>query len=172
MALLPAFTFNLEGGRLSDPLLSVLGLNPWLLHSAIGMLVPIYDGGALRAQVKIATAQQEQSIANFGSVSLRAFAEVEVALTNEELLAQRLPYIESAVRDHDEAVRVADLRYKAGSMDLLSVLQLQESQIQSQAELIKLRDTQLANRINLHLALGGSFDNSSASYSQVRNARN
>lgn len=167
LALLPAFTFSLDGGRLSDPLLSVLGLNPWLLHSAIGLLVPIYDGGALRAQVKIATAQEEQSIANFGSVSLRAFAEVEVALTNEELLVQRLPYLESAVRDHDEAVRVADLRYKAGSMDLLSVLQLQESQIQSQAELIKLRDTQLANRINLHLALGGSFDNSPATFSSI-----
>jgi outer membrane protein, multidrug efflux system len=45
-------------------------------------------------------------------------------------------------------------------MDLLSVLQLQEGQIQSQTDLIKLRNTQLANRINLHLALGGSFDGS------------
>jgi len=47
-------------------------------------------------------------------------------------------------------------------MDLLSVLQLQEGQIQSQTDLIKLRNTQLANRINLHLALGGSFDGSNA----------
>jgi hypothetical protein len=46
-------------------------------------------------------------------------------------------------------------------MDLLSVLQLQEGQIQSQAALIELRD-QLANRINLHLALGGGFDISPA----------
>jgi multidrug efflux system outer membrane protein len=42
------------------------------------------------------------------------------------------------------------------------VLQLQEGQIQSQADLIKLRNSQLANRINLHLALGGSFDSSPA----------
>ncbi len=167
LALLPNFTLNIEGGRLSDPLLSVLGLNPWLIHSAIGMVLPVYEGGALRAQIKIATAQQEQSVASFGNVSLKAFGEVEVALTNEELLASRLPYIESAVRDHSEAVRVASLRYKAGSMDLLSVLQLQESQIQSQAELIKLRNAQLANRINLHLALGGSFDSSPANYSQT-----
>jgi outer membrane protein, multidrug efflux system len=32
LALLPSFSFDLEGGRLSDRLLSVLGLNPWLLH--------------------------------------------------------------------------------------------------------------------------------------------
>ncbi len=171
LALLPQFTFSLEGGRLSDPLLSVLGLNPWLLHTALGMLVPIYDGGALRAQIKIATAQQEQCVANFGSVSLRAFAEVEVALTNEELLAKRLPYVESAVLDHSEAVRVAEVRYKAGSMDLLSVLQLQESLIQSQAALIKLRDNQFTNRINLHLALGGSFDNLPANLSVLRSSK-
>jgi len=162
LALLPNFSLDLEGGRLSDPLLSVLGLNPWLLHSAVGMFLPIYQGGATRAQIKIATAQQEQSIAHFGSVALRAFDEVEVALTNERLLAERLPQTENSVLDHSEAVRVANLRYKAGSMDFLSLLQLEEGQIQSQADLIKLRNTQLANRINLHLALGGSFDNTLA----------
>jgi outer membrane protein, multidrug efflux system len=91
-------------------------------------------------------------------VALRAFDEVEVALTNERLMGERLPHTENAVREHTEAVRVANVRYKAGSMDLLSVLQLQTSQIQSEADLIKLRNAQLANRINLHLTLGGSFD--------------
>lgn len=170
LALLPSFSFTLQGGRLSDPLLSVLGLNPWLIHAVAGMFVPIYQGGALRAQIKIATAQEEQSVAYFGGVALTAFAEVETALTNEQLYDQRLPYAEDSVRDHSEAVRVANLRYKAGSMDLLSVLQLQEGQIQSQADLIQLRNAQLANRINLHLALGGSFDSSPASTIPVARA--
>jgi NodT family efflux transporter outer membrane factor (OMF) lipoprotein len=159
LALLPSFSFDLEGGRLSDRLLSVLGLNPWLMHSVVGMVVPVYEGGALRAQIRIATAQQDQAVAHFGVVALKAFDEVEVELTNERLLAERLPHAEGAVLDHTQAVNVAELRYKAGSMDLLSVLQLQEGQVQSEADLIKLRDAQLANRINLHLALGGSFDN-------------
>jgi multidrug efflux system outer membrane protein len=117
LALLPNFSFDLEGGRLSDQLLSVLSLNPWLIHSAVGMFVPIYEGGALQAQIKIATAQEEQSIAYFGSVALNALDEVEVGLTNEQLFAQRLPPTERAVSDHTEAVRVADLRYKSGNMD-------------------------------------------------------
>jgi outer membrane protein, multidrug efflux system len=162
LALLPSFSFILEGGRLSDPLLSVLDLNPWLIHSALGMFVPIYEGGALRAEVKIATAEEERSVAHFGGVALKSFDEVEVALTNERLLAERLPYTESAVRNHSEGVRVANLRYKAGTLDFLSVLQLQAGQIESEADLIKLRNTQLANRIDLHLALGGSFDSSPA----------
>jgi outer membrane protein, multidrug efflux system len=75
---------------LSDQLLAVLSRNPWLSHSAVGMFVPIYEGGALQAQIKIATAQEEP-IAYFGSVALNALEEVEVGLTNERLFAQRLP---------------------------------------------------------------------------------
>jgi multidrug efflux system outer membrane protein len=162
LALLPSFSFDLEGGRQGDQLLSVLGLNPWLMHSAVGMLVPIYQGGALQAQVRIATSQEDKAVAHFGGVALRAFDEVEVELTNERLLAERLPHTVGAVLEHTDAVRIAGLRYRAGSIDLLSVLQLQERQIQSQADLIKLQNTQLANRINLHLALGGSFESSPA----------
>ena len=162
LALLPRFALTLEGGRLSDRILDVLHLNPWLVRGAAGMFVPIYEGGALRAEVKIATAQEQQSIAYFGKVALTAFGEVEVALTNEELLAKRLPLTESAVEAHSQAVRLAKIRYQAGAIDLLSLLQLQEGEIDSQSELIRLRNAQLANRINLHLALGGSFNRSQA----------
>lgn len=158
LALLPRFALTLEGGRLSDRILDVLHLNPWLIRGAAGMFVPIYEGGALRAEVRIATAQEQQSIAYFGKVALTAFAEVEVALTNEELLAKSLPLTEGAVDAHSQAVRIAKIRYQAGAIDLLSLLQLQEGEIASQGELIRLKNAQLANRINLHLALGGSFD--------------
>ena len=90
LALLPTFTLNLDGGKLSDNLLSVLRLNPWMVSAAVGMYVPIYTGGALRAQIKIATAQQQEAVAGYGSIALRAFREVENGLTNEQLLAQRL----------------------------------------------------------------------------------
>jgi outer membrane protein TolC len=54
----PSFSLTLDAGRLGDELLSVISLNPWLAHALIGMELPIYTGGALKAQVKIATAQQ------------------------------------------------------------------------------------------------------------------
>ena len=37
LALLPTFTLNLDGGKLSDNLLSVLQLNPWMVNAAVGM---------------------------------------------------------------------------------------------------------------------------------------
>jgi len=162
LALYPNLSLNVVGGHFGDLLLAAQGLNPWLFHSAIGMFVPIYQGGALRAQVRIATAQQEQAVAHYGSVSLAAFEEVETALNKENLLSQRLPFEENAVRDRTEAFRLGEIKYRYGTTDLFSVLQLQQEQITQQIDLIKLNYALLGNRINLHLSLGGSFDASPA----------
>jgi outer membrane protein, multidrug efflux system len=158
LALLPVISVGFEGGRLSDRIIDLMHLNPWLYRAAIGMTVPIFTGGALTSRIKIATADQEQTVARYGTVVLRAFAEVEVALTNDGLLAERLRYDRRSLNDRIESVRIAKERYTAGSSDLLTLLIIQSGQLASQADLVKLQNTQLANRINLNLALGGSFD--------------
>ena len=163
LTLLPSFGLTLDGGRVSNGLISLLRLNPWAMHAAAGMEVPLFTGGRLTAQVKIATAQQAQAIALYGSVALQAFYEVEVALTNETLLAERLRIVEREIEDRALSVSISRIKYKAGTMDLLSVLQLEEGLLNNRAQLIQLRTALLANRINLHLALGGSFDAAPAS---------
>jgi outer membrane protein, multidrug efflux system len=158
LALLPDFSLSLLGGRLSDPILSLLRLNPWLVSAAIGAFVPIYEGGALRATIRIATAQQAEAVAHYGTITLAAFREVENTLANEDLLAARLAFEERAVVDRQAAVRIANEQYRAGRLDQLSVSQLQADEIAAEAVVIKLRSVQIDNRVRLHLALGGSFD--------------
>ncbi|MBL8540084.1 MAG: TolC family protein [Betaproteobacteria bacterium] len=158
LALLPDFSISFAGGRLGDQILSVLGLNPWLASAAIGVSIPIYEGGALRAKVEIATARQAKAVAAYGAAALTAFREVENALANEQLLAQRLPFMQGTVASRTDAVRIATIQYVAGKQDLLWVSNLQAGQLGAEAALIKLRGQQRANRIQLHLALGGSFD--------------
>ncbi|WP_264563753.1 TolC family protein [Flavobacterium sp. N3904] len=155
--MLPSFSFNLFGGLLSDHILSLLKLNPLMLSAGIGMSVPVYTGGMLKAEVQIATAQQQQAIANYGGVVLNAFQEVENGIMYENLLSQSLALEQKVIINRTEAVRIAKLKYQAGSIDLLSVLQLQNALIASQKNLISLQNEQLANRINLHLALGGNY---------------
>lgn len=84
-------------------------------------------------------------------------------MTNETLLVQRLQIEKKGVEDRAESVRIARIKYVAGAIDMLSVLQLQEGLLQNQAKPIQLRYALLANRIDLHLALGGSFDAAPAS---------
>jgi NodT family efflux transporter outer membrane factor (OMF) lipoprotein len=158
LALLPEFSLSLAGGRLGDQVLSLLRLNPWLVSAGIGVSVPIYEGGALKARVDIATAQQVQAVARYGAVALTAFKEVENSLANERLLGLQLPLDQKALDDRTEAVRIATIQYKAGRRDLLWVAQLQTAQLASESNLIKLRATQRTNRVRLVQALGGSFD--------------
>ena len=158
LALLPEFSIGVAGGRLGDQLLSVLQLNPWLVSAGIGVSIPIYEGGALQAKVEIATAQQAQAVARYGAVALTAFREVENSLSNERLLALRLPLDQKALDDRTEAVRIATIQYKAGRRDLLWVAQLQTTQLVTESNLIRLCGAQRTNRVRLYQVLGGSFD--------------
>ncbi len=162
LALLPDFSISLAGGRLGDQLLSLLRLNPWMASAAIGVSIPIFEGGALRAKVQIATAHQAQVVARYGNVVLTAFREVENTLANERLLAESLPFDEGALSDRTEAVRIATVQYLAGRRDLLWVSNLQTGQIATEAALIRLRGLQRVNRVRLLLALGGTFDTAPA----------
>jgi NodT family efflux transporter outer membrane factor (OMF) lipoprotein len=158
LSLLPDFSISLVGERLGDHLLNQLDLNPWLASAAIGMVIPIYEGGALRAQVEITTAQQALAVANYGSVMLNAFREVEDVLASQQITEKRLDYEQRALADRTASVQIATVQYQAGKRDLLWVEQLQTEQLVLQENVIKLRSEQIANRIRLHLALGGSFD--------------
>ena len=158
LALLPSFGLSVTGGRFGDIVTSLLRMNPWLASAALGMSIPIYEGGALKAQVAIATAQQAEAVARYGSVALNAFREVEDSLANESLLAAQLPLEERALQARTDAVRIGTQQFIAGRQDLLWVAELQTSQIASQDNLIRLRSTQRANRIRLYQALGGGFD--------------
>jgi outer membrane protein TolC len=90
------------------------------------------------------------------AASFTVFREVEVGLTNEELLNRRLQYSNEALANRTEAVRLATVKYQAAVLSLLPVLQLQTEQLANRAEVIKLRSAQLTNHINLHLAVGGA----------------
>lgn len=158
LALLPDLSFQLEVGRFSNNLIGLLDINPWIGHADVGMQIPIYQGGALRAQIAIGDAQEQAAVANYGSVILGAFNEVETGLGNEHYFSQELLYVERAVASLDKAVTLANDRYQAGASDMQSVLQLQTRELAVRADAIDLRYALLGNRVSLYLALGSSFD--------------
>ncbi len=157
-ARIPSISLTLSGGRTNNDLFSLIGTNPDFWNAGANFLAPIYLGGALQAQVRIQTAQQEAATLAFGQAALRAFSEVETSLSNEGLLADRERYLLASVRDNSEAYRLGSIQFEVGATDLLSVLQLQGRLLSARAALTGVEQERLTNRINLHLALGGSFE--------------
>jgi NodT family efflux transporter outer membrane factor (OMF) lipoprotein len=156
-ARLPRFALTAAGGRSTSELLRLAGVGSGFWTAGIDFLAPLFTGGALAAQVDIATAEQQAALALYGQAALRAFTEVESTLASEQLLRDQQRYLESVLTQDSEALRLGRLRYDVGAVDLLNVLQLQARQLNTQFELIGVRNDRLANRVALHLALGGGF---------------
>jgi NodT family efflux transporter outer membrane factor (OMF) lipoprotein len=150
LAKLPRFQLNAGIGA-SSALSQTIG------NLSLGLFAPLYTGGALEAQLDIATADQEAAIAAYGSTVLKALEEVEGALTNEVLLQNQEAFLASAAENNREVYDIAKVQYDVGQIDLLSMLQMQTRWIGSRVSLLRVKNERLAERINLHLALGGSF---------------
>jgi outer membrane protein TolC len=154
---LPRIALTVGGGRSTSDLLRLAGVPAGFWRVGVDLLAPLFTGGEIQAQIDIATAEQQAALALYGQAALRAFSEVESSLANEQLLADQQRYLESVLAQDSEALRLGRVRYDAGVSDFLQVLQLQARQLNTQFELIAVRNDRLANRVALHLALGGGF---------------
>jgi len=124
----------------------------------LNLLAPIYKGGALKTQVEIRTAEQKQAIAAYASVGLRAFGEVENALSAENVARERERILTQTLADSRRAYEIVQTQFKVGSTDLRFVTQRQLALNSTQSALIRVQAEQRVQRVNLHLALGGSFE--------------
>ncbi len=97
-------------------------------------------------------------MAQYGQSLLKAFEEVETSLTNESLFAEREDYLRSAEENSKKAYDMSNARYDIGQTDLLSVLQIQAQWVGARVGVVNIQNARLAQRVDLHLALGGSFE--------------
>lgn len=127
-------------------------------NAGANLLMPIFRGGALKTQVEIRTAEQKQAVANYASIGLRAFADVENALAAEIAARERDVILTEALGDNQRAFDVVRTQFRVGSTDLRYVSQRQLALNSTTTSLIHVRTEQRLQRVNLHLALGGSFE--------------
>ena len=156
-ARLPSISLTAALGYSSSDLFDLLGADGGFWSVAGNFLAPIYKGGELKEQVNIETAEQQTALMEFGRVALVAFSEVENALTADELLAEREKQLNRAWENNEAALKIAMIQFEEGKLDLLSVLQMQDRVIDARIAQISIRNERLAKRVDLHLALGGSF---------------
>ena len=156
-ARLPTVGLTSTIGGTSNALSSLL--DPANLAWTIGtsLLTPIFDGGATQAQVDVATAEQQQALAAFGQAALGAFSEVESNLDLGGVLTQQLNLLNEAAQEASEAYRIAQARYREGETDLLDVLTIQQRVLTADTNRVSVQRSLLEQRVNLHLALGGSW---------------
>jgi NodT family efflux transporter outer membrane factor (OMF) lipoprotein len=150
LATLPRFTLSAATGATS-------ALSGAIGSLGAGAVAPLYTGGAIEAQIDIANADQQAAIGAYGLAVLNAFEEVEAALTNSDLLERREQFLAEAVDNNLQVYNLARKQYDVGQIELLNLLQIQAGWIGARVGLLDIKNQRLAERVNLHLALGGSF---------------
>ncbi|OPY74563.1 MAG: Toluene efflux pump outer membrane protein TtgI precursor [Syntrophorhabdus sp. PtaU1.Bin058] len=123
-----------------------------------GISWPIFRGGAIRANIEVQSALQEQAMITYEKAVLNALEEVEnvlAAYSEEQKKRESLRVAEKAARS---AVEIALGKYEAGLIDFLDVLVAQRSLLSSQDQLAQSDGTVTSNLIKLYKALGGGWE--------------
>jgi outer membrane protein, multidrug efflux system len=158
-ARLPQITLSLNFGAFAS---EVLDLKEDYENPTGGLgarvLAPIYQGGALTAKVQIRTLEQKEAVADYARIALRAIGDVENALAASESLAARADLLSRSVAEQTRALDLTQTRFRVGRADRRAVEQQQLSVHSARVALLNVRSDELAQRVNLHLALGGSFE--------------
>mgnify|MGYP001153490156 CR=1 FL=1 len=157
-ARLPRISLTATFGAVSSDLIVLQDKDNPTAGLGGSLLWPLFTGGALQAQVDIRTAEQQEAVANYATVGLRAFSEVESALASETALRERQAILDRVASDSRRSLELATVQYKVGSSDLRSVLQEQLRLYNARLSLLQVEGERLTQRVNLHLALGGGFE--------------
>jgi multidrug efflux system outer membrane protein len=129
-----------------------------LIYSAVGSLVaPIFQGGKLRAGVKVAEAQKEQMLATYQKTIVNSLKEVSDALLKVEKMHDIVISEEVTVKAAQTAFDLSNQLYYAGYASYLDVINAQAMLFQSQINLSMAQSDELTATVDLYSALGGGW---------------
>ncbi|MFL9862365.1 efflux transporter outer membrane subunit [Paraburkholderia madseniana] len=124
---------------------------------APSITLPIFEGGANKANLDLATVQKNIQIATYEKAIQTAFREVADGLAARGTYDQQIQSLERNTFAEQRRLDLSDLRYKNGVDSYLSVLTAQNDLYISQQLLVTARMQRLQNLVTLYQALGGGW---------------
>lgn len=118
------------------------------------LTTPLFQGGKLRAQARIANLTAEQSYWAYQELLLKAVKEVEDAIGQESALSEQQAHIEVALGNAQLSFETYQTKYRQGLVRFLDLLTVQAQTFDLQVRKTQITYNLLSNRITLGLALG------------------
>jgi len=118
---------------------------------------PVLDFGRVRSRIGATEAQAQQSLAVYEQTVLVALEETEGALSQFTRTAQQTERLASAARNADDATRLARVRFDAGVVDFLVVLDAEREALSSHDALVQSQVGQATSLVSVYRALGGGW---------------
>lgn len=153
----PTFSLTGDFGGQSEKFSDVLKSGARIWSIGLNGIMPIFDAGKYSARTRQAEAVQRQAVANYQKSVENAFKEVADALTNVEQTGAAARDLQSMVDAAHNALRLSKLRYDAGYVEYLEVLDAQRSANVAELSFVQNRQRQLVYSVDLMKALGGGW---------------
>ncbi|MBP6783577.1 MAG: efflux transporter outer membrane subunit [Verrucomicrobiales bacterium] len=158
-ALLPALSITGDGGTAStDDFGDLFNIQNLVWGIGQNLTRPLYQGGRLKANIRLDEDQRDELIASYAETALTAFREVETALSAERYLKAQVGALSTAVSESRRAETLSLGDYQQGLVDIITLLESQRRSFDAQSALLTIKLALIVNRVDLYLALGGDFD--------------
>lgn len=122
-----------------------------------GLTAPLLNRTALKADLGMANAAQQQSFLNYQRNILNAFNEVSVQVRQSKVLSQKVNILEEQVNGMNQTTGIAEDLFVSGRATYLEVLFAQQAVLHARGNLIEATKEQYLNSIDLYRALGGGW---------------
>jgi multidrug efflux system outer membrane protein len=155
--LYPQFTLTSSAGFESLAIQSLFAWQSRLASIAQGITAPIFQGGRLKANLRAVRARYEQTVAAYVNQVLIAYGDVEDALTDLHALTSQVGSLGEAVRASENYQRLAEVQYRSGLVDYLTVIDAERTLLTNQLALAQATSFQMSASIHLIKALGGGW---------------
>ncbi|WP_272931081.1 efflux transporter outer membrane subunit [Acetobacter indonesiensis] len=128
----------------------------WNVGPSISL--PIFQGGRLTGQLKMKKASQKTAALRYRKTVLKAWSEVDNALTGYEAEQKRNQSLKTQVAADERSLHLAQDQYKHGLNSFLQVLDAERRLLSSQTQLADSTSTISNNLVRLYNALGGGWE--------------
>jgi len=155
--MLPSISLTGDAGYQSPVLKTLLRPESALWSVAAGVAQPIFDGGALQGNLDAQKGRQDELLQNYRKAVISAFSDVETALDAVRQTALRERLQTEVVASSRRAFTISEQRLREGTLDLVTVLQTQQTLFQAQDSLATARLARLQAIVSLYQALGGGW---------------
>lgn len=136
-------------------------------HSRGALLTwPVFDAGAIRRNIEVQSALQEQALFKYEAAVLIALEEAENVLVAHAKEQRRRASLSEAAQAARNAVDLAQNQYSSGLLDFTTVLTAQQALLALQDQLAVSEGQMAANLISLYKALGGGWASLQSDYKE------
>ena len=157
-AFLPSIQLTAEGGYQSAVLKALLRPESAFFNLAAGLTQPIFDGARLQGQLDYQKGRQDELLQLYRKAIVSGFSDVEQALIAVQQTAQRERLQRDVVASSRKAFEISETRLREGTIDLVTLLNTQQTLFQAQDSLAQARLDRLQAVVALFQALGGGWE--------------